>query len=365
MLTRGTAKRSREQLAAETESLAGDLGGFAGRSSFGVSGTFLSEYVSEGMNLTLDVLLDPAFPEVEVENTRREILLAIKNRSDESAQVAFDLAYKTVYPDHPYGMTTLGEADSISRLSAEDLRKYYEAVLDPESLVVTVVGDVNSDQIVAGLSKALARVTGDGIPFVLPESAHRHSGIRRARINTNRKQSHLVVAFPGVAMADPDRYSLSVLDTVLSRQGGRLFYELRDKQALAYSVSSFSTEGYAPGILGGYIATDPANESTALDGLLGEFEKIRTSNIRTEELERAQRYLIGNYEIALQTNSAIAENMTFQELYGLGYLEGRNYAKHVNAVDTQKVRAAADRFLTLDTRAEAIVGPPKGKAAQD
>jgi zinc protease len=232
-------------------------------------------------------------------------------------------------------------------------------VLDPESLVVTVVGDINSDQIIAKLSQALEHVQGDGVPFTPPEPAKIPQHVRRTRIDTNRKQSHVVVALPGVAMRDPDRYPLSVLDTVLSRQGGRLFYELRDKQALAYSVSSFSTEGYEPGLLGGYIATDPSNEQRALEGLLTEFEKIRTNDIRPEELARAQRYLIGNYEIALQTNSAIAENMTFMELYGLGYLEGRNYAKHINAVHEANVRAAANRFLALDRRAEAIVGPPK------
>ena len=365
MLTRGTERRSRERLAADIESLAGDLGGFAGRSSFGVSGTFLSEYITAGLDLTTEVLLNPAFPENEVEKTRREILLAIKNRADESAQVAFDLAYKTVYPDHPYGMTSLGEADSVARISAGDLRKYYDSVLDPESLVVTVVGDINSDAVIAKLSKSLARVQGDGVPFVNPTAAARPISIRHGRIDTNRKQSHLVVAFPGVAMADPNRYALSVLDTVLSRQGGRLFYELRDKQALAYSVSSFSTEGYAPGLLGGYIATDPANEKQALDGLLREFEKIRNSDVTPEELGRAQRYLVGNYEIALQTNSAIAENMTFMELYGLGYLEGRKYADHVNAVNTSSVRAVADHFLTLDTRAEAVVGPPKAPDGLD
>ncbi|HEY2773092.1 MAG TPA: pitrilysin family protein [Candidatus Binatia bacterium] len=359
MLTRGTEKRSREQLAADIESIAGEVGGFAGRSSFGVSGTFLSEYLDEGLKLTTEVLLDPSFPTDEVEKTRRELLLAIKNRADESAQVAFDLAYKTVYPDHPYGMTSLGEAESVSHLSAENLRHYYESVLDPDSLVVTVVGDIDSDAVIARLSKSLARVQGDGVPFVDPPPAARPTRIRHAHIDTNRKQSHIVVAFPGVAMKDHDRYPLSVLDTVLSRQGGRLFYELRDKQALAYTVSSFSTEGFDPGLLGGYIATDPANEGKALDGLLTEFGKIRDGDVKAEELQRAQRYLIGNYEIALQTNSAIAENMTFNELYGLGYLEGRKYAEHINAVDAAAVRAAAERFLTLDTRAEAIVGPPR------
>jgi zinc protease len=359
MLTRGTDKRSREQLATDIESLAGDLGGFSGRSSFGVSGTFLSEHQNEGLDLTLDVLLHPAFRKDEVEKTRRELLLAIKNRADDSAQLDFDLAYKTVYPDHPYGMTVLGENDSVSRLSAEELESYYHSVLDPDSLVITVVGDIDSDAVIAKLSNALSSIQGDGIPFVKPSPAARPVTIRRARLDTNRKQSHIVIGFPGVSVADPDRHALSVLDTVLSRQGGRLFYELRDKQALAYTVTSFSTEGYEPGLFGGYIATDPANERRAVDGLLLEFEKVRASDIRPEELERAQRYLIGNYEIALQTNSAIAENMTFHELYGLGYLEGRQYASHINSVTIPKVHEVARRILDIDARAEAIVGPPK------
>ena len=364
MLTRGTEKRSREVLASDIESLAGDLGGFSGRSSFGVSGTFLSEHQNEGLDLTLEVLMQPSFAPSEVEKTRRELLLAIKNRTDETAQQAFDLAYRTVYPDHPYGMTVLGEADSIGRISASELERYYRSVLDPDSLVVSIVGDINSAEVLAKLEPALESIRGDGIPFVNPEAASKPFQMRSERLDTNRKQSHIVVAFPGAAMKDPDRYALSVLDTVLSRQGGRLFYELRDRQALAYSVTSFSTEGYDPGIFGGYIATDPSNEKRALNGLLEEFGKIRTSPVRPDELGRAQRYLIGNYEIALQTNSAIAENMTFHELYGLGYLEGRHYADRIEGVNASAVLGAAQRFLTLESRIEAIVGPRTGTAAK-
>lgn len=359
MLTRGTERRSREQLAADVESLAGELGGFSGRSSFGVAGTFLSEHFDEGIDLTMEVLRAPAFPAEEVEITRRELLLAIKSRADETAQRAFDLAYRTVYPDHPYGMTTLGEAESINRIGRDELLSYYRGVLDPESLVVTVVGDVDAGATIAKLEAALSGLRGDGVPFRRPAPAAPIEDVRRARLDTNRKQSHVVVAFRGAAMADPDRYALSVLDTVLAGQGGRLFYELRDKRALAYAVTSFSAEGYDPGLYGGYIATDPANEGTALEGLIEQFELARTTDISQEELERAQRYLVGNYEIALQTNSAIAENMTFNELYGLGYLRGREYADRIRAVDVEAVRAAAGRFLDLDRRSEAVVGPPR------
>ncbi|MBI5505097.1 MAG: insulinase family protein [Deltaproteobacteria bacterium] len=366
MLTRGTTERSREKLALDIESLAGDLGGFSGRSSFGVSATFLSEHLKEGLDLTLEVLLKPSFAPEEVEKTRRELLMAIKNRSDETAQRAFDLAYKTVYPDHPYGMTTLGEADSVGRLSPNDLRNYYHSTLDPKNLVVSVVGDIDGDAVVERLRQALGVLRDDGVAFKMPPAAAAPTTVRRADMATERKQTHIVVAFPGASMGDPDRYALSVLDTVLSRQGGRLFYELRDKQALAYSVTSFSSEGYAPGLFGAYIATDPSNEKQALSGLLEELGKVRSAPVRKEELDRAHRYLIGNYEIALQTNSAIAENMTFNELYGLGYLEGRRYAERIRAVGVEDVQRVARHFVNIDARAEAVAGPapaPAGAAS--
>ncbi len=357
MLTRGTDRRSREKLASDIESMAGDLGGFSGRSSFGVSATFLSEHFKEGLGLTLEVLLEPSFDPEEVEKTRRELLMAIKNRSDETAQRTFDLAYKTVYPSHPYGMTTLGEAKSVGAMSAADLRNHYNSTLDPKNLVISVVGDVDSDVVIERLRQALGNLHSDGAAFKMPAAAAAPTTLRRVDLSTERKQTHIVVAFPGAAMSDPDRYALSVLDTVLSRQGGRLFYELRDKQALAYSVTSFSSDGYAPGLFGAYIATDPSNEHKALAGLLDELGKVRSAPVRNEELERAHRYLIGNYEIALQTNSAIAENMTFNELYGLGYLEARRYPDRIRAVGIEDVQRVAERFLHIETRAEAVAGP--------
>ena len=64
---------------------------------------------------------------------------------------------------------------------------------------------------------------------------------------------------------------------------------------------------------------------------------------RVEEwLEQVQPDVLCMQETKLADDAFPA--LTFQ---GLGYLEGRNYAKHVNAVDQQKVRAAADHRLDV------------------
>lgn len=357
MLTRGTLRRSREELAEAIESLAGAVSGFSGRNSLGVSGTFLSQHFHEGMDLTLEVLTQPAFDAVEVEKARRELLLSLDHREDNTAGRTFDLAFATLYPNHPYGMTVAGEKDSVSSLSAEDLRRHYRDALDPRSMVITVVGDIDADTTARILKDRIGNLSNDNNPFAMPEPAKLPQSPAFARKDTNRRQTHLVTAFPGLRVNDEDRHAMSVLETILSGQGGRLFYELRDQQALAYSVTAFSSEGLDRGLIGAYIATDPAKEETAMQGLLTELARVREEPVTTDELERAQRYLIGNYEIALQTNSALAENMGFNELYGLGYMEGRRYAKQINGVTVEDVMRVAQRYLDEDIRVEAVIGP--------
>jgi len=360
MLTRGTSTRDRETFARDVESLAGDISGFSGRNSIGLSAGFLSSQFEPGMDLVLDALLDPVFDPDEVEKARRELLLAIKNRKDNSAQLAFDLTYETMYPSHPYGMDTLGTADSVSAITSDDLRSFYRRQLNPSRLVISVVGDVDTNAVVDRISKRLARkLNFESGPFEV-QAAPPISKVQHAHLDSDRRQEHIVIAYPGVSLESPDRFPLSMLDTILSRQGGRLFYQLRDVEGLAYTVTAFSSEGLARGIFGAYIATDPDNTTKAIDGLLAEFERIRSADVGADELERAQRYLLGSHEINLQTNGAMAEEMMFNELYGLGYTEGQDYAEHIKAVKIGDVRRVAESYLRPEVRTEVTVGPPNG-----
>jgi len=357
MLTRGTTERSRERLARDIESMAASISGFSGHNSLGVSGTFLSQDFDRGLDLLVEVLRKPAFDPAEVEKARREILLAIKNRDDNTSTVAFDLAYATVYPDHPYGMTTLGETGSIDSLRPADLRSFYKRALNPQSLVIAIVGDVDTTAVAKKLGVALIDLESTQPPFEIPSPAPEPTKIRYGLRETERHQSHIVLGYPSVTVSDPDRYPLAVLDNILSGQSGRLFNVLRDQQSLAYSVTAFLTKGLARGIFGGYIATDPANTERAVNGLLEQFELVRDDEVSRDELKRAQRYLIGSRDISLQTNGAMAEEMGFNELYGLGYLAGREYDEKILDVSVGDVQKVARKYLDPSIRAEVVVGP--------
>ncbi|MBI5233975.1 MAG: insulinase family protein, partial [Deltaproteobacteria bacterium] len=102
MLTRGTAKLSREALASEVEGMAGSIGGFSGRNSMGISSRFLARDFSKGLDITADVIFNPAFPEDEIERFRTDIIASIKREEDYLAEHTFKLLQKTLFKTHPY-----------------------------------------------------------------------------------------------------------------------------------------------------------------------------------------------------------------------------------------------------------------------
>jgi zinc protease len=108
-----------------------------------------------------------------------------------------------------------------------------------------------------------------------------------------------------------------------------------------------------------YMATSPEKQKTAIHGMAEQVRRIREEKIPEEEIERAKNYLIGTYEVGIQTNSAQASAMAFNELYGLGYAAYREYPNRIKKVTAKDVRKAAEKYLCPDCLVEAKVVPEK------
>ena len=85
--------------------------------------------------------------------------------------------------------------------------------------------------------------------------------------------------------------------------------------------------------------------------------RVRDDLIGADEIDQAKKCLVGSYEISLQSNAAQAEEMVFNELYGLGYDYGRSYLDRVRAVTAADVQRVAQTYLTPTSRTLVIVGP--------
>ncbi len=361
MITKGTERQTSLEIAKKVEKMAGSLSGFSGYNSFGLSFTLLSQHFDEAMTLLGEVVKHPSFDTDEMEKRRRSILAAIRQQEDDLDRMVFKLFRKVLYEKHPYRMDTIGTLDSVQRITQKDLKEYYGRIAVPENMVLTVVGDVDLNQTAFAVQKEFGKIQkGNFIPPDLPKQPPLQK-TRKSEVYKEKKQAHFVLGFPGATVQSRDRYVLDVLDAALSGMGGRLFYELRDKESLAYALAFISNVNLDPGYICVYMGTHPDKIETAIAGVLRELKKVKDEGLTDDEVERAKRYLIGNFEIGLQTNSAHARQMSVDELMGLGYDHLQRYPNEIQKVTREDVHRVAKEYFNLEAYALAIIRPPEAK----
>ncbi|MGQ0793408.1 MAG: M16 family metallopeptidase [Deltaproteobacteria bacterium] len=358
MLTRGTKTRGAEEIAEEVESIAAQVSGFSGRNSFGVIAESLSKNFGKTMDIFADVVLNPSFDAREIERARGDVLSDIKREMDSPAKTAINLFIKTLYQKHPYRLNPLGSKESVEAMTRAELVKFYERYVRPENMVIAVVGDVTEPDVLAAVEGYFGGMKSEKFtpPKVSLETAP--AKIREAEVSQSDKaQAHIIVGFQAPTLYDADRYPFEVLNAVLAGQGGRLFLELRDKKSLAYTVTSFLTFGLEPGFFGVYIGCAPEKRYESLAAIKDQLRLVLDSGITADELNRAQNYLVGNFEIGLQQNSAQAGKISLDELYKAGWDDYKRYSQGIYDVTQEDVLRAARKYIDLSKYTSAVVKP--------
>ena len=158
VLTKGTEQRSAEELALEIEGIAGGIDAFSGKNIDGLQGDFLSQKWREGLDLFTDILLHPSLDKNEIEKERKNTLQAIKREQDQLSSIAYKKFFQKLYPQHPYGMPLLGTAQSVQNIKRPDLIQAHQNLLNPKSMVISVVGDFDPDSMEELLTEKLAKL---------------------------------------------------------------------------------------------------------------------------------------------------------------------------------------------------------------
>ncbi len=360
LLTKGTAKMSARELAVAVADMAGDVRGFNGKNTFGIRGDFLARYFDSGMGFIRDVIRTPSFDSAEAEKIRPELLALLKQQEDSLPSLAFREFNRVLFQGHPYGLNTVGSAEVLGHMDTAELKKMYEEYARPEQMVISVAGDVDAEEVhktIVGMfgDWQVVNVAGaEGSEEILPPDPPPSPKI--VNIDRDKEQVHLIIGFLGATLTSDDRYALEILDTALSGQSGRLFTQLRDKQSLAYSLSSFSLQGLDTGSFGIYIGTSPDKKAEAVKAMWRELYRVREEPLGDDELQRAKNVVVGHYELGLQTHSAQALEAALDETYGLGLDFGNRYVKSVEEVTAEQVREVARKYIQPDNYVMVSVG---------
>lgn len=353
--TAGTNNITEEQLLDKMDRLAMSVRPFAGRNTIGMSLSALKHNLKPALEIFFDVLKNPAFISDAVERERVVMLEGYKQRKDNPAVIAAQDFQKIIFEGHPYALDPSGTEETIKALTKEQIKEHWKQMVTSSNMTLVAVGDVDKED----LSKLIEKEIGEMPQGKKIDDKFAAKEIREDKNHfefLKKEQSHIIYGVRGFTIYDEEKWALQVMQSVLAGQGGRLFYELRDKASLAYSVSPVHTEGLEVGYFGAYIGCSPEKGKKAIEMIDLEFKKMASERISPQELDRAQRYLVGRHDIGLQKNSSLASAFLFEEVYGMPYENVYKYAEKIKEVTADEVLSLAQKLYSRN-KITVAVGP--------
>jgi len=346
---RGAAGLDADRLAVAAESLGGSIVAMVSAETVGWAMSARAEAVGEALHLLRLIAGEPALePEaVAVERTLQANDAA--RVRDDMFQYPLQRVLGGAFPGHPYGLPSLGEPDVVRGIGTADVRAWQGRVARTRALV-TVVGDLDRDRLLAA-----GAMFGDW-PGRLPGAAVGAPvwGASRAAEGREKAQTALVMAFAAPGAAADERFTLYVLGALLSGLAGRLFDELRERRALAYTVQAAPWLRQHAGAMLVYVATAPEREAEARDALLEELSRVAREPVGDAELERARRYAAGLVAIRRQLAGAVATELVSGWVNGTLDAFGAEDARR-RAVTAEQLADVARRVFEPDGRAEFVL----------
>ncbi|HKY21076.1 MAG TPA: pitrilysin family protein [Vicinamibacterales bacterium] len=361
VLDRGTMVRSSEEIAEALDARGVSLSVGSNRHVMTVNCTCLSEDFEAMLELVAEIVMQPAFPEQEIETRKGEVLNAIRQDEDSPAAIAMQNLFAMLYPDrHPYGRPAKGNGDSVGRITRDDLVRFHEARFAPSTTTAIIVGDVDRERSVAAGERLLGRWRKP-VPdeIVLPHPPANRSRDERVIPMMNKAQADIAYGLTTIVRSDPRYYAYTLMNNALGQYGigGRLGDSIRERQGMAYYVFSSFDANVVEGPLFVRAGVNPSNVERAIASIDEEMRRMATEGVSVQELEDCKQYLIGSIPRLLETNGAIATFLQTAEFFGLGLDHDLRLPGLLDAVTLDDVNAAARDSLDVNRASVVVAGP--------
>ncbi len=362
LLTEGAGPRDARQIAEAIESVGGQLSASSGAERCFVSAEVLSKDFAAGLELFRDVVVRPAFPPEEFARKRDEALATIANDRNDPSTVA-DREYRTfLLQSSPLAHPAIGTDASVKSLAREDVVGFHQRYFTPDNALLAIVGDVDPPAALRAVEEAFREWKASGERRALPYAPVPQIQGRKVLVvdKPDATQTQIRIGCIGVPRNHPDYFPIMVARTILSVGfASRLTDQIRVNQGLTYSIhSSFDMFRNAGTFT---IDTFTRNETIreCVDATLKEVAKLVGEGPTDAELERAKRFMTGQFPLGLQSPGELADRLLDAEFFGLApdYLE--RYADQVNAVTPADVRRALKSYFCTDDLRVAVVSDAK------
>jgi zinc protease len=361
VLDEGAGARDAIRLAEDVGLLGGSLGTGADWDASYVSLDLLARYIDKAIEIFGDIAARATLPDDGIERARAERLNDLLQQREEPAIIAAKRFSGLLYGGGPYGWPMAGTPESIGRITADAVRRFYARHYLPNNTSLVIGGDVDPQRAIAMVEQALGNwPRGEEPPRPRVEPQRFDGNAIYLVDRPTAVQSEIRIGHIGVPRDCADYFPLSVMNAILGGVfNSRINLNLRERHGYTYGArSQFAFRRSAgPFVVAAPVRNEVTRES--VEEVLGELRRIRTGDIETRELDDTKNYLMGVFPATVQSASDIAGRLVDMELYGLPDDYFDRYRENIDAVSREDVERVAQKYIDPDRAQIVIVGNAK------
>lgn len=335
MLFKGTTNRSAQEIAEVFDSIGGHVNAFTSKEYTCYYAKVLDEHTEVGLEVLSDMFFNSTFDQGELGRERNVVIEEIKMYEDTPDDQIHDLIAKSSFEQNSLGFSILGTEEVLNQMNQDSIHTYMKDMYTIENTVISITGNINGD-IYEMVEKYFGRFSVHGEEKALDHATF----IANETIKTKQtEQAHIAFSLPGLGAADPNIYSLTLLNNIIGgSMSSRLFQEIREKRGQAYSIFSYHSTFQDTGLFTIYAGTALKQVDEVIDVIQEILIDVKDNGISEKEIKKGKEQLKGSLMLSLESTNSRMSRLGKNELILKKHLSLDEIIKKINNVNEESIQ---------------------------
>ena len=330
MLFKGTTTRTARQIAEEFDRIGGYVNAFTSKEQTCYYAKVLDHHAKHAISVLADMFFHSQFDEQELDKERQVVLEEILMVEDTPDDDVHEQLWNVMYPNQPLGASILGTKSSLETFDKDSIHQFMEHHYRPENIVISVAGNI-PDGLIDYIDSLFGQFESGS------KLSDRHSmslpifNSGESHKSRETEQGHICLGYPGLGVKDKNIYDLVVMNNILGgNMSSRLFQEVREEKALAYSIYSYHSSNVDSGTVAIYGGTSSNQLQELKETIYETIQKVVDEGVTNTEVDNAKEQLKGNLMLGLESTNARMNRNGKNELI---FKEHKTYDEVLQSID--------------------------------
>jgi len=373
MLTKGTAKHTRQQFQDELDKLKArvSISGEARQANVSIETT--RENLIPALQLVAEALKQPIFPADEFEKLKQENLTQIEGQKSEPQAKAMDVLGQWRSGHYPkndvrYQPTMAEQTERYTAAKLEEAVAFYKGFYGASNATFAAIGDFDEAAVKAFLKAELADWKSPK-SFTRVQDKFKENGGQVKSIETPDKANAFFLAYQPLKMSDTDpNYAAMELSNYMLGGGSglssRLMNRIRQKEGLSYGVGSqfVASPLDQSGAFLGYAIYAPENIAKLEAAFKEEIEKVLKEGFTQKEIDEAKKSWIQSKQVTRSQDNALVGTLNSNLYLGRNLKWSEELENKVKNLTSEQILEAARKTIDLSKMSFIKAGDYEGAA---